>query len=206
MRLYAVILCLLLPCSAYAQASLPITVRLKSGESIKADFLKADTKEVQVQDSTGVRVIKLHLVAVLEFAPPSVANGEAREAVRALQKLVSATEAGMNYREYGTRLADTKAAVDEATRALSDKAIKTSIVSAMDAFLDAGSAWDFMIRLRVSEINVTTEYGAALQKKYSIPITSQILKEMDRNAVLSAIWKEAGKRTAEAQRLIDSVK
>src|SRR5262249_44123796 len=125
----------------------------------------------------------------------------ARDALKALRKMAGATEIGINFQEYGSRVIDAKADVEEGLRQIPDGDLKTEISLAMDAYADAAKAWNEMIRYDF--LMVKFEPGATFQKKYSIPVDTSIGDPiMRRNVVLSTIWQAARAHLERAESLL----
>src|ERR1700759_4072160 len=70
----------------------------------------------------------------------------AANAMKALQKLNAATEIGVNYQNYQPLLIEAKTQVNEAESVLPDGEVKSELNAAMDAYADAGDAWEAFIR------------------------------------------------------------
>ena len=123
-----------------------------------------------------------------------------RDALKALRKMAGATEIGISFQEYGSRVIDAKADVEEALRQLPEGELKTEIALAMDAYADASKAWNQMIRYDFMLVDF--EPGSSLQKKYDIPVdTSLSSKMMRRTVVLSTIWAAAKSHIEKADAL-----
>jgi hypothetical protein len=140
--------------------------------------------------NTNKRVVKL--------SPQ--AKAAANDALKALRKMASATEVGISYQEYGTRIIDAKAEVDEAIRQLPDGEVREHISLAMEAYADAARAWGQM--LRYDFLIVMRE--PTLPEKYSIPVDkSTSIPAMSKNDVLTTIWRAAKTHITEASSLLD---
>lgn len=129
-----------------------------------------------------------------------------RDALREMRKLMGATEIGVSYREYGTRLIDTKALVEEAFALIPDGEFKSEVALTMVAFIDANTAWNTIV-------NSTSRYGTTLSIepewmglmfKYRIP-----RKDPDGNSwayedttVLRTIWQAARNHLDRASSLL----
>jgi hypothetical protein len=98
-------------------------------------------------------------------------------------------------------LIDLKADVDEELSQLAENEVKQEIKSALEAYVDAGTAWNKMLRY---DFMITGfEPAKTLQAKYSIPTDSTgsstiVLKSV----ALSTIWGAAKKHIENATELM----
>jgi hypothetical protein len=76
----------------------------------------------------------------------------ARDAIRSLRKLDSATSAGVTRAEYGTRLIDAKASVDDLLSRVAAGDLKSEIDAAMREYVSAGDIWQLLYNINVDEI------------------------------------------------------
>jgi len=60
---------------------------------------------------------------------------------RALRKIASITKAGVTRREYASRVLDMVATVDESLRNIPDSQLKTNLLRAKKAYVDAKNEW-----------------------------------------------------------------
>jgi hypothetical protein len=193
----------------------PIKIALRNGETINGDFIQAANDVMRVAIDGSFRTINLADVLSIVFAESSTdesknsrpvklnpqAIAAALEALKALRKMAGATEIGISFQEYGSRMIDAKADVEEALRQLPEGELRTEIALAMDAYADASKAWNQMIRYDF--MLVEFEPGSSLQKKYDIPIDASLgSKVMTRNVVLSTIWGAAKPHIEKADALI----
>jgi hypothetical protein len=128
--------------------------------------------------------------------------------------MASATEVGINFQEYGKRLIDLKADVDEDVAQLPEGELKQEIKLAVEAFVDANTAWNKMIDNNF--LHTAFEPGKTLQKKYSMkgipspdlgfklppgvtdPTGSLVIPK---NVALNTMWGEARKHIDRATQL-----
>lgn len=194
----------------------PVTIITKTGESISGNLIHVSDDVWRVNVDGTLRSISLEDVSSVTFiseaSPEKVtttkpvvrlspqAKAAANEALKALRKMASATEVGISYQEYGTRIIDAKADVDEAIRQLPDSALKEHISLAMEAYADAARAWSQM--LRYDFLIVMRE--PTLPEKYSIPVDKTTsIPAMTKNDVLTTIWRAAKTHIAQASSLLD---
>ena len=195
----------------------PATINIKNGETVNGNFIQASGNSLRIEVEGTPRNINLDDVVSITFRDEASAEGgtttqrpvrlspqakaAARDALKALRKMAGATEIGINFQEYGSRVIDAKADVEEGLRQLPDGELKTEISLAMEAYADAGMAWNGMIRYDFMLLNF--EPGATLQKKYSIPVDRSLGDPvMTRNAVLSTIWQAARAHLDKADALL----
>lgn len=195
----------------------PVTVSTKSGDTVSGNFMLASGDSVRIEVEGTPRNIKLDDVASIVFNDGGSADGTAttkqtvrlssqakaaaRDSLKALRKMAGATEIGISFQEYGSRVIDAKAEVEEGLGQLPEGELKTEISLAMDAYADASKAWNEMIRYEF--LIVKFEPGATFQKKYSIPIDTSLSDPiMRRDVVLSTIWKAARAHLERAESLM----
>jgi hypothetical protein len=118
---------LLVPCLAFAKCSDDLralfdTLRKKMDSMIEADRNQREYTSL----SQGLTANQ---------------KNDVGEALRALRKMVAITGAGLNQREYASRVLDMVATVDESLRNIPDSQLKTKILLAKDAYVTANSGW-----------------------------------------------------------------
>ena len=86
-------------------------------------------------------IVSAQLLTDSNTLTPNQKN-EVSEALRALRKMVSITKAGLNQREYASRVLDMAATVDESLRNLPDSQLKAKILRSKEAYVTANSEWD----------------------------------------------------------------
>jgi hypothetical protein len=200
--------------SPQTQAHQPVTIHLKAGSSVNGDFIRADASSVQIQTGGARRIIAVDEVESIVFLSEQTKDGRsalspqtataARAAIKELRKLAGATEIGISFREYGSRLIDIKTTVDEALASIREGELKTEISLALEAYVDAGQAWNTIIK----DGNARYDYTLSLDKewmriieKYSLSPDSTLVYGQDR--VLSTIWQEARTHLNRASSLIE---
>jgi hypothetical protein len=117
--------------------------------------------------------------------------------------MVSATDVGINYRDYSSRIIDLKSDVDEALAQLPDGELKKELGLAMEAYGDALTAWSEVVQGHILAPNF--EPGKSLQKKYSIPeekIGKGPEMKLSPDTTLSTIWTVAGEHVKRASELV----
>lgn len=190
-----------------------VVVKLKQGDPVTGNFIRADAEMIQVDVQSGRLNIRLDDVVSLSFAeeepaskasyeetnkpaPTALAqnNAVAREALKALLKLATAAEVSLPYGQYGNLMIEIRASIQEALSKLPAGTLKTEISQAMEAYADAGQAWSKM--QMTGMLPLADELAASLMQKYTIkPSPNAFGKEdhLQRDVVLSTIWAAARK-------------
>lgn len=217
------------PVSATAAESLPVSVVLRDGQTLKAKFVAANPKKLSIIVGSSPQEMNMADVASLIFSDTqsnigartdNASSSAVREAIKALRKLDSATEAGVSRTEYGTRLIDAKAAVDDLLPRFSDGELKSEIEAAMREYVSAGEVWQLIYRINLDEIR--DGRGAAgtiidvpkwLVGKYNLKpddpggseqTSSGTVYHPPRyltNSILSAVWRTAKNHLDKAAQL-----
>ncbi len=192
-----------------------VTINLKSGAPVTGQFIQADASVIQMEVAGNLLKIKLDDVVSVVFAPEFVSkqlatpehskDEDANRALRSLRKLAGATAVGINFQEYGSRLIDVKNEVDEAVSRMQSGDLKIELVLAMEAYVDAGQAWNQM--LRYDFMLPTAEPGLTLIRKYSLQPTELVpgnrsTLALPRSYVLSTLWEAARVHTDRASSLL----
>lgn len=192
----------------------PVVVNLKQGDPLRGYFLSADADAIQVEVKNQNRLIRLNEIESLSFSPkeevarkpspepqsnvpqptptPDVIQANGRKAYMALHKLSDAAKIGLPSVQYASLLIEVRPVIDESLSALPEGGLKTDIAAAMDAYVDAGQAWN--LGGRIGFLPIATEPGATLMKKYGIKPAVNPLGQEDRlllNDTLGAIWTAA---------------
>lgn len=188
----------------------PVTVYLKEGDPLKGTFVNASSDGVQILIAGNTLTLKWNDISQIVFTDvvsnevitknnknnTETENNEAIEgALKSLRKLAAATEVGVNFQEYGSRLIDVKAEVSEFLPKITDGFVKEEIKLAMEAYADAATAWNWTIVNHMGDMFPDFEPGKTLQQKYSIPTYRWTSDSnlMARDKVLSTIWAAARK-------------
>lgn len=173
----------------------PITTQTATTDEGRKVILKSNgTWQYEAENSAIADTTKVK--------PRIKSTPAAQNALRTLRRMTSATEVGINFQEYSTRLIDLKADVDEELSQLSVNDLKQEIKLALEAYVDAGTAWNKMLRYEI----MLTEFEPAktLQEKYSIPAepSSSGGSVVYRSVALSTIWGAAKKHIENATQLM----
>jgi hypothetical protein len=140
----------------------PVSVILKDGQTLKGKFVSANTKKLTIIVGSSTQDMNMSEIASLIFSetrPSPVAavdtgsTSTARDAIKALRKLDSATSAGVTRTEYGTRLIDAKATVDDLLPRIAEGDLKSEIVAAMREYVAASDAWQALYEINLDEIS-----------------------------------------------------
>lgn len=135
-------------------------------------------------------------------------------AIKALSKLQAATEVGVSYVDYGTRLIDAKADVTDSLANLADGQLKQKLSLAMDAYVDAHTAWGEILEYGFWDVLKIGETGKIVSK-YKLdegedPVWSwdakdsgkEYQQEMATHIIPLAIWKIANDDIIQAKALV----
>jgi hypothetical protein len=195
-----------------------VTVNLKTGAPVTGQFVQADPLSIQIEVAGNLLKIKIDDVVSVVFAPELVPkqaveavappkDEDANRALRALRKLAGATEIGISFQEYGSRLIDVKNEVDDASSRIPAGDLKNELSLAMEAYADAGQAWNQMIRYEFMLPN--SEPGLTLIRKYSLQPTELVpgnrsTLALPRNYVLTSVWGAARSHIDRASSMLSS--
>lgn len=190
-----------------------VTIHVTEGEPIKGLFVRADETSITVQSGVAESTIKLDKVASIVFekdgavaspAPtPKVDKQPAQDAIKALRRLASATEVGVNYTDYGRVLIEVKAEVDGALPRIQNAELRSDINSAMVEYAYASELWTYF--LRTKGIPTKSDMGRALIERYNIPIKISFFTTLTRDVALPYVWRSAREYYEKAKRRADEV-
>lgn len=187
----------------------PISVTLKEGEPVSGRFLNATSEGIQMAVAGNTLIVKWGDIAkvvftdvVVELPTPKVtAETKSADAVanalKALRKLSSATEVGINFRDYGSRVVDVKTELNELLPTITEGRTKEAIQSAMSAYQDAGTLWNGYIQ---STYFSTSSEATLLLKKYSLSYEANGTCIFESGCILPKVWAIAKTRLDEATR------
>lgn len=190
-----------------------VILKIKNGNSIRGTLLHADRESVKIEvENVNCPVeIERDEVANIVFTSGDVTNNErhsasrrtsmaAREALEALRKMEFAAATGVNYREYGDRLANAEAAVSEAVVNITDRSLKTEIYLALDNYRYAGQTWQLM--LESSYIPADSQLAKSITAAYHSVMPQRLSHNspevISRRDVLNAAWNIARKHLSRA--------
>jgi hypothetical protein len=197
----------------------PVIVVLKDGQSLKARFVSATAKSIVVMIGTSRQQFEITDVVNLVFdekaftsaSKVSESSEAAKEVIKALRKLNSATSVGVNFSEYGRRLIDAKEVLDENLPRIPEGKLKDEINGAAQEYQLAASVWqtinDEMLHDRSNSgfLDIAKEPGASLVKLYKLKIEHLQYSQRDiilKSDILSAIWVSANSHTEVAASLL----
>jgi hypothetical protein len=183
----------------------PITATTKSGQIV---LLNTDG----TWEFTGDSII---------VVPPL--SETIKSALKELRKFAGATEVGISFKEYSTRVIDLKSSVEEALIELKDGELKTNMKTALDAYVDASTFWNETLKPdEVANMNggfekkfadLKYQFGRSplnryptlrpFQEKYRIPIQKDKdgEEQIFRDEGLNVIWTFAKTATEHATQL-----
>jgi hypothetical protein len=185
-----------------------VVVEKTNGDKLTGLFVSGNADSVTIEISgtkvpIGFTEIKAMWVGDAKPEPPVIQAptiNYAGEAIKSLKKLSAATDVGVNFQDYGRRVIDVKAEVEELLLNIADEFIKNEIKSAMEAYVDAGSAWNFTVQNR-GVLFIDFEPAITLRPKYNLP-TSRLgsMTLISKEAALSTIWAKAKAHIENAQK------
>jgi hypothetical protein len=190
-----------------------VTVTTKNGETLSGNLLQINNDSLRLTSEGSSRIVKLDEVTSIIFNSDSQADTttgrsvrlspqaktSASKALKSLRKLAGATEIGITFQEYGTRLIDINAEVDEALASLPEGVIKQEISLALQAYVDAGKAWNVTIQHGSQYGRTVTLWLADFIDKYSVPHDDLAVNN---NVMLSTIWQAARTHLDRASALV----
>jgi hypothetical protein len=204
-------------------------VELKTGQRVEGTLKQADQVTVSVEVGGQVVTFKAEQVKTIHYggAPASVATAPADaqgEALKALRTLESGTSAGMTYRDYAPRVADTKAVVDRYLSGKPEGEAVQGIAVAMGYYVIASSSWSGMITKRhpslpgaerlpletceALRVAIKPKDPAITASRYrelmisSIKVNSSVLGD----AMTAPLWSCASAKLAEVEKLLSGAK
>lgn len=129
-------------------------------------------------------------------------NQEVSEAIKALGKVSSAIEIGVNYTEYSELVLEAKSQVNEATAILKQGQIRSELELAIDSFVDARDTWNYALQNQYGaefadfqKLYDFTELGKIILPKYSLP------KDVLAMTAVQIIWNTGNKHLKQARGL-----
>jgi len=136
---------------------------LRDGQTLKGKFVSANSKKLSIIVGSSTQEMNMSEIASLIFSETKTSTlatvdtgstSAARDAIRALRKLDSATSAGVTRTEYGTRLIDAKATVDDLLSRIAEGDLKSEIAAAMREYVSASDAWQALYEINLDEIKM----------------------------------------------------
>lgn len=121
-------------------------------------------------------------------------RAEAGEAIKALQKITTASLIGVDYGQYRQLVIDAQAQTAESLATLPDDELRREITAAISAYVDADEAWREQFRTDPHTgtsgfLREDTEPGQTLIPKYSLKTENRIGVESGKSVHL--IWAKA---------------
>jgi hypothetical protein len=204
-----------LPSTAPSTPLLAVTVKLKSGKDVTGKFAGANDHALMLATDSGSQEIRLSDIATIQFSAevPVASDASSREAIKALRRLDSAVSVGLTYREYGTRLVDTKVAVDEQLEKIAEGELKMEIMRAMIDYKRASEVWEMKVTqsegfIRGGFMENISSYYKALRRDYPEMSVEEFKSAdgvsilIDIDGALSVIWRSARKHIDKATSLL----
>ncbi|MEI7841950.1 MAG: hypothetical protein WCI39_02865 [Gallionellaceae bacterium] len=123
----------------------------------------------------------------------------AQSALRALRKMSGAVEIGISSKEYGSRMIDLKAEVEELLTQLPEGEVKKEVALALQASIDAKAAFE----VGTTADGITPTYFEpvkSLMLKYEIPKRGEWIGPV---FLVKTIWKAADKHIERATQVLN---
>ena len=177
MRALFLLLFLLCAVSAvHAQTAAPresgrrVTVHMKKGEAVSGTFLRADSQKVFLEvdgDQTTVRLDDVNSLVFTEAEP----DAPALKAIKALKSLAESAARARNQREYGNRLLEVKAVVEDQLPLIPEGDLREAISDALKAYELVNEIWEQAARTvpqeesaKMTKDAVATTLGSARKR------------------------------------------
>ena len=182
----------------------PVTISLKDGDPVSGKFVNSSSEGFQIVIAGNPLILKWKDIKQITFTDvmaiepiePKIPKEKLaiQSALKSLRKLVAATEVGVNFQEYSSRLIDVKTEINEILFEIPDGDIKNEISHCMEAYADAGTAWNGFNQNQEKYFNMypASESGKLLLRKY-MPIDDKNKFDIERSFAISTIWAAAQK-------------
>ena len=118
-----------------------VTVNLKKGEAVSGTFLRADARKVFLEVDGEQTTVGLDEVASIVFTEAETESPAAR-AIKALKSLAESAGRARNHREYGNRLLEVKALVDDQLPLIPEGDLREAVSDALKAYELVGEIWE----------------------------------------------------------------
>src|SRR5215212_3345735 len=118
-----------------------VTVNLKKGRAVSGTFLRADLATVSLEVDGEQLIIGLDEVASIVFTEAETESPAAR-AIKALKSLAESAVRARNHREYGNRLLEVKALVDDQLPLIPEGDLREAVSDALKAYELVGEIWE----------------------------------------------------------------
>lgn len=130
-------------------------INLRKNDSVMGDFIRADARSVLIEVDGQPRSFNTEDVVSVVFSMQAVntqttpkgttKNDTALVALKALRKLSTAVDIGINFLFYKNLLLEVKTEVDESLATMPEGELKQEISLAVEAYVDAGYAWNILL-------------------------------------------------------------
>lgn len=171
------------------------------------------TNNQKISNSNS-QLIEISVPRISSFSPE--ANKASEEALKALRKLVSATDVGTTFQTYNSLVIEAKTQVDEAKRKLPQGELKKALESAIEAYADVVTIWNEKIAKRMDNLYSREPSHLYLIKKYklqtkrvdygSIVSDVGIVEQVDIDIARQMIWIEGKSQVEHISKLLESDK
>jgi hypothetical protein len=211
-------LCVSLACLArHAEAEDLIgCMTIKAEKQRLACYDKAAKALVEEQARAQQERLKAAQEQVVRASNPNALSDAqkeaAKQAIKQLNKLTAATEVGISYRDYGTRIVDMSPDFKEAIGGIPKSELRDYLSDALTDHVRAREIWSAMIQVEYGDI-FEKAFCPDLRKQYpemSCSATTQYsaggrvarIDDESKNRILRGIWSAAKVRIGKAEALL----
>jgi hypothetical protein len=146
------------------------TVNLKKGAAVSGKFLRADSATVTLEVDGEQATFGLDEVASIVFMEAEP-ESPAAKAIRALKSLAESAVRARNHREYGNRMLEVKAVVDDQIPLIPEGDLREAVSDALKAYELVSEIWDQAAQsapqeesAKMTKDAVTTTLGGARKR------------------------------------------
>jgi hypothetical protein len=181
-----------------------------------ACYDKAAKTLVEAQAKAEQERLKAALEQVVKPTNPNALSDAqkeaAKQAIRQLNKLTAATEVGISYRDYGTRIVDISSEFKEAITAVPSSELRSHLSSVLADHVRAREVWNLLIEAKYGEVfeevvcpSLRTEYpdvSCRATTRFSAGGRIAQVDDESKNRILNGIWSAAKARLSKAEGLV----
>jgi hypothetical protein len=193
-------------------------LKIKGDKARLVCYDKAAKLQAEAQAKAEQERIRAASEQKIKAPDPSALSPEqktaAKEALKQLNKLAAATEVGLSYREYGTRIVDVSGDLKEALNAIPESDLRKQMTLALGDYVRAREVWNALIISEYGEVfekvmcpGLVSDYpqmNCSVQTNYSGSgrFVRASITDDSKARILSAIWASARSHIGTAEQLI----
>jgi hypothetical protein len=193
-------------------------LKIKPDKARLACYDKTTKLLIEVQAKAEQDRIRAATEQKIKPPDPSALSPEqktaAKEALKQLNKLAAATEVGLSYRDYGTRIVDVSGDLKEALNAIPESDLRKQMTLALGDYVRAREVWNALIISEYGEVfekvmcpGLVSDYPqmhCSVQTTYSGSgrLVRASITDDSKARILSAIWTSARSHISTAEQLI----